>query len=175
MAALRAVSVRLRPVEPADKAARKAAGRHVDFVLGLGGDPTTTGPMDDDDVERWFARETEAGTLAIEADGRCVGTLHLRAHGSTARYAIAIWDASAWDRGIGTEATRQALAIAFDERGFHRVTLKVFADHARAVRCYTKAGFVREGLEREVHHGPDGWRDDIVMGILEHEWRAARR
>ena len=30
---------------------------------------------------------------------------------------------------------------------------------------------VREGLEREIHQVDGRWLDDVVMGVLEHEWR----
>ena len=40
------------------------------------------------------------------------------------------------------------------------------------IRCYEKCGFVREGVERESAWVDGAWADDVLMAILEHEYRA---
>ena len=42
----------------------------------------------------------------------------------------------------------------------------------RAIRAYERAGFVRGGVLRDAIRDGDGYADDILMSILEDEWRA---
>jgi RimJ/RimL family protein N-acetyltransferase len=72
--------------------------------------------------------------------------------------------------GICTPMVRQALAIGFDEFGLRRIDLRVYAFNTPGIRCYEKAGFVKEGLlRRSQKFGEQIW-DTVVMGILREEW-----
>ena len=44
--------------------------------------------------------------------------------------------------------------------------------NVRAIRAYEKCGFVREGVERESALVDGAWHGDVIMGILEHEYRS---
>ena len=57
-------------------------------------------------------------------------------------------------------------SAAFDTLQLHRVDLRVLSFNVRALRCYEKCGFVREGVERESAF-VDGARVDDVMMSLE--------
>ncbi len=62
------------------------------------------------------------------------------------------------------------LYIAFDGLGLHRVSMGVFDFNASAIRCYEKAGFIKEGLLRDARkHGDEYW-SLWEMIILEDEW-----
>lgn len=54
-----------------------------------------------------------------------------------------------WDHGYGAEAARQMLAHAFLFLNLNAVRLQVHETHERAIRCYEKAGFIREGVLRQ--------------------------
>ena len=47
-----------------------------------------------------------------------------------------------------------------------RVWLRVFADNARAIRAYKKAGFVEEGVMREAMHIDGRYVDMAILGII---------
>ncbi|MEZ4714554.1 MAG: GNAT family protein [Caldilineaceae bacterium] len=109
----------------------------------------------------------------IGFSGRCVGTawLHsLRTVERQARYAIGIFGASVWNRGIGLEATRLVLAYAFETLHLHRVDLRVLAFNTRAIAMYQRAGFVIEGTERDGAWINGRWESDVWMSILEEEY-----
>jgi RimJ/RimL family protein N-acetyltransferase len=76
-----------------------------------------------------------------------------------------------WGQGLGTEATRLAVAYGFREMGLHRIELGVYAYNQRALATYTRAGFRQEGRRREAIFHDGGWHDEILMAQLEHEWR----
>ncbi|GAA3825096.1 GNAT family protein [Streptomyces coacervatus] len=75
-------------------------------------------------------------------------------------------------RGVGTEATRLIIGYGFAQLGLHRIQLEAYAHNHRALRVYEKAGFVTEGVRREVEMREGEWVDEVVMGILDREWAA---
>jgi ribosomal-protein-alanine N-acetyltransferase len=46
----------------------------------------------------------------------------------------------------------------------------VFTFNPRAIACYEKCGFVREGIEREGAWAADAWQSNLIMSILEQEY-----
>ena len=52
--------------------------------------------------------------------------------------------------------------------------LDVFSFNPRARRVYEKAGFKVEGVLRDAMKDGDRYADDILMAILEDEWRALK-
>jgi RimJ/RimL family protein N-acetyltransferase len=83
---------------------------------------------------------------------------------------IGIGEREYWGKGYGSDALRVLLRYAFSELNLHRVALDVFEYNPRAIRCYEKVGFTREGSVRGFLER-DGRRWDLVfMGILREEW-----
>jgi RimJ/RimL family protein N-acetyltransferase len=124
----------------------------------------------------WFARISDPASRdrywAIEVDGRHVGNcaLTLDASGQIADFGIVIGEKAYWDKGHGSAAVREALRIGFEEMGLHRVCLNVFAGNHRAMRCYEKCGFRREGVQRKSFLKRGEWIDVVLMAVLKEEW-----
>ena len=87
-----------------------------------------------------------------------------------AKLGIVIGERDYWGRGYGTEAIRTMLRYAFLELGLNRVELEVYDFNERAIRCYEKAGFVREGVRRQALYREGRFHDVILMGILQEEF-----
>lgn len=88
-----------------------------------------------------------------------------------ANFRIAIFHERDCARGLGSWVIDSTLSFAFETLGLHRVELDVFSFNPRAIRVYEKAGFRREGVRREAVRDGDAYADDILMAILEQEWR----
>jgi RimJ/RimL family protein N-acetyltransferase len=65
---------------------------------------------------------------------------------------------------------RTMLKFGFETLNLHRVELEVFAFNPRALRCYEKAGFKKEGTRRQVHFYEGRYHDAFYMGILQEEF-----
>lgn len=89
-----------------------------------------------------------------------------------ASLAIGIYDRHRLGQGLGTEAIRLVLGHAFGDLNLHRVSVRVLAYNQRALRAYQKCGFLIEGREREAAFVNGQWHDDIIMGLLTHEFTA---
>jgi RimJ/RimL family protein N-acetyltransferase len=99
-----------------------------------------------------------------------VGLHRLEFRNRNAEFGLVIGEPSMWGKGLGTEATRLMLDHGFGTLNLNRVWLQVFGHHQAAQRVYEKAGFRREGVQREQHYVEGRYVDGILMGILRPEW-----
>ena len=58
---------------------------------------------------------------------------------------IVVGDKAEWSKGYGAHTVRMVLHYAFEELELNRVELTTDEENHRAIRCYEKCGFVREG------------------------------
>ncbi|MFC4560207.1 GNAT family N-acetyltransferase [Virgibacillus kekensis] len=112
----------------------------------------------------------------VEYEGRMVGQARLTVNNSDnrARYAVGLFDPNVWGKGLGTEITQMVLQYAFEELGLHRVDLRVLEYNKRAIKCYEKCGFIQEGFEREGALIEGIYETDVLMGILDREYKALK-
>ena len=73
-------------------------------------------------------------------------------------------------KGYGGEAIELLLELAFCHLNLNRVHLRVSSQNARALACYERAGFAREGVLRQDSFSGGEYRDTVIMGILRDEW-----
>jgi RimJ/RimL family protein N-acetyltransferase len=171
-AGVRRIKLR-RPIE-GDVEARAAHGYHPDILAGVGVRLIAPVSMTLNDARKWvdrIAHHTHA--WIIEHDGTLTGEVrldNLNAEDQRASLAIAIVDHGKLGQGLGREAIKACLRIAFEELNLHRVSVRVLASNLRAIRCYEACGFKREGIERASALTDWGWQDDVMMGILASEF-----
>ena len=84
---------------------------------------------------------------------------------------ILIGDRSCWGQGVGTEAYQLLLDYAFNERGFHRIEALVLEDNVASLKMHQKCGFKIEGTLRESVFKNGRWQNQVVLSILENEFR----
>ena len=174
--------VRLRPIEKddlprfvkwlADEETRGYLGQHLPYGLTQ--------------EEHWYESNLKAGeeqAWAIDAQptdvtmgpwdhiGSC-GFLKINWRNRHAEVGILIGAREYWGQGHGTDAMRTLVNWGFNTLNLNRVYLRVFADNARAIRCYQKVGFVEEGRLRQDDFRDGVYRDTVWMSLLRSEWEA---
>ncbi len=137
-------------------------------------------PLSRAEEERWvesLASRREDVVLAIEVRAGDqwvhignVGLHRIDWKNRTATLGIVIGEREYWGKGYGTEAVRTMLRYAFEELGLNRVELETYSFNPRAIRCYEKAGFKREGVRRQALYRNGKFHDVILMGILRDEF-----
>ena len=165
--------VRLRPMEERDLprfVEWLADGEVTRWLAEMSAPPTL-----DDEIAWYEGRRSDPDSLmwAIEtADGRLVGSTELKLEPARrkAEFGIVIGDKSQWNGGLGTEALSLVLAYAFGEADLNRVELTTAEENARAIRCYEKLGFSREGLKRQDRMVDGRFGNTLMMSILREEW-----
>jgi RimJ/RimL family protein N-acetyltransferase len=136
-------------------------------------------PMSTAQEERWFeslatrddfifAIEAHVGEQWIHIGN--TGLHQLDWKNRSATFGIALGEKACWGQGYGTDATRTMLDFAFRTLDLHRVELEVFEFNPRAMRCYEKVGFRRDGTRRQSHFYDGRYWDAYWMSILQQEF-----
>ena len=136
-------------------------------------------PMSRKDTEKWY-KELLADkdriwfTIILKEGDRVIGEAGLlrmfRPWRST-DMTIIIGERDACGKGYGKEVGRLLLSYAFDYLGFHRISIGVVGSNKNALKFWKSLGFKKEGVERDAHFYDNKYIDDIMMSILEDEYR----
>ncbi len=110
----------------------------------------------------------------VEVDGEVVGTVSaMNASRGMGYVEIGYMLAESHQRrGLGTRAVALLVEKLFRETDLHRVYAVVSVENAASIRLLERLGFTREGVMRE-HYLIQGRRvDEIIYGLLRHEWES---
>lgn len=138
-------SVVLRPVHASDEPLLREWDNDVELNVLMG-----TEVLVDlkDHFSLWDSRNSIR--LMIETrTGVVIGNVDLiRIHWrrKEAEMVVRIGRRDHWNQGYGTDAVSALLRVAFSQIGLRSVYLRVYRSNARAVRCYEKCGFRKEGV-----------------------------
>jgi RimJ/RimL family protein N-acetyltransferase len=138
-------------------------------------------PQSMTEEEQWYERMIKAPApehaLVIEllasGDWMPVGTCGFHEFDWRARCAevgILIGEKGYWNRGFGTQVMRLLLRHGFNTLNLNRISLRVFANNPRAIRCYEKARFVHEGRQRQAYYQGGDYVDILMMSVIRSEW-----
>jgi RimJ/RimL family protein N-acetyltransferase len=165
--------VTLRLPQPADVMARLRIGNDPEIHRLYGGSRHTFQPFTEADAQAWVERLRNHGLAWVIEAGTLLGELRfdrVDPQDKRANLAVGIEDANSLGKGFGTEAIRLALTYAFGSMKLHRVSVRVVSYNTRAIRAYEKCSFRHEGREREAALVDGIWHDDLIMGVLDHEY-----
>lgn len=115
--------------------------------------------------------------LIVDPDGKIIGESvinEIEWDVRCANFRICLFHPEKLGIGIGTWVTTFTRDYAFEVLHLHRLELDVFSFNPRAKAVYEKAGFRVEGVRREAIWDGEKYADDILMAILEDEWKAIK-
>lgn len=170
-------NIRLRPPNDRDIGVRLALGHDPEVVHMFGISRQDVRPLTQEGAERWARNLAEhPHGWVIESGGSLTGEIrldHVDFRDSRASMAVGLFKGSSLGRGIGSAAIMLVLDHAFNTLKLHRIGVRVLAYNTRAIRAYEKCGFRSEGRERETAFVEGRWHDDIMLGLLDYEFRPA--
>ncbi len=169
----------LRPIEVSDEFLLRKWLNDPVVRQGLDHLPPTNAAREQDWIESQATNtgEYHVGIVARAGD-RLIGTVSLvdiDAISRSAELRIMIGDVDYHSRGFGTEAVKLIVRYGFEELNLNRISLGVFANNPKAIRCYQKAGFVQEGCFRQAVYRGGKYVDEYAYAILREEWEKGRR
>lgn len=119
-------------------------------------------------VRRIFAAVDEHGCVCGQIE---LGALDFV--NETATVCRVLVSPEARGKGFCLAMMRAILSYGFEAMRFRRIDLRVYSFNTAAIRCYEKAGFVKEGVLRQSVKMGDGYWDTVLMGMLREEWDPA--
>jgi RimJ/RimL family protein N-acetyltransferase len=121
------------------------------------------------EIERSEAEPRDFGRFVIEADGERAGAMGFEVENRRSQIAklerLAVHPAFR-GRRIADDAARLLQRHLFDELGYHRLELEIYAFNERAIAHAERAGFVREGVKRQAYLRHGGWVDAMLYAML---------
>lgn len=125
---------------------------------------------------RWLKQEVFTGRviqfiIEYKTDENVlpIGSVYLRDidyENSCAEFGIFIGEKVALGKGFGTITTEMVLDYAHNQLGLHRVFLRLLADNISAYKAYRKAGFVLEGVFRDMKKIDGKYKDIMFMSSI---------
>lgn len=114
--------------------------------------------------------------IALRESDEVIGTCTLAGldeqhHRASVGYALA---RAHWGRGYAGEALPRLVRFAFDELDLQRLEADVDPRNLASIRALERAGFAREGYQRERYHVNGEVQDTVLFGLLRREWRGER-
>ena len=122
--------------------------------------------------EKWFKEKVQTGKVIqyiIEYENMPIGSVYLRdidEENSSAEFGIFIGEEVARGKGIGTEAARLILDFGHNQLGLHRIFLRLIAENIGAYKSYRKAGFITEGIFRDMRKIDGKYTDIMFMSSI---------
>lgn len=124
--------------------------------------------------ENWLRTKVDTGKviqyIIMDRESRQpIGSVYYRdvdPENESAEYGIFIGEEEFLGRGRGTEAARLFTRFGLDVLKLHRISLRVLGGNDIARRSYEKAGFVTEGVCRDMVKLDGKYRDVIFMALL---------
>ncbi|MBU3191660.1 GNAT family N-acetyltransferase [Clostridium bowmanii] len=148
-------------------------GQNMECVKMCGGNISKLGKFTMEDAIKWYERIIQHPCKwVIEYKGNCIGVVGLRPYkdDNKAKFSIEIYDNSVYSFGIGTKVTKMVLNYAFEALEYHKIYLRVLDYNARAIKCYEKCGFIKEGVDREGALINGTYCSDVYMGIIKPDY-----
>ncbi|MFB4165137.1 GNAT family N-acetyltransferase [Alteribacillus sp. JSM 102045] len=177
------VSIRFLPFERADFDQLIQWIPDARFLLQWGG-PHFTFPLNESQLEEYIKNTNKTGASrfinkVVDSSGVTVGHISLGSvdrHNRSARIGkVLVGEQKNRGQGIGRKMIKEICHISFDELNMHRVSLGVWDFNKPAIRCYEKAGFVHEGIKRDLRRFGDEYWSLCEMSILEDEWKLQKK
>ncbi|AIJ25149.1 GNAT family N-acetyltransferase [Amycolatopsis methanolica] len=79
---------------------------------------------------------------------------------------------SARGKGYGSDVVAVLCHYGFVVRGLQRLQIETLADNFAMLRAAERNGFVREGVLRKSAWVMGEFLDEVLLGLLAHEWKA---
>ncbi len=170
--------VRLRAYTRDDLPLAQEFLNDIDVISGM--NPNIIFPIKEEDEVEWYesfgstSQNTYSFVIETRTDQTYVGGCGINEINTKNRYAVIglFIGKPYWRNGYGSDALNVLVDFCFNEVNMNKVKLYVFSFNEKAISCYEKAGFVKEGVMRQEIFRNGEYHDMIAMGLLKSEWES---
>lgn len=80
-----------------------------------------------------------------------------------------------WGKGLSVPAIQQAIEYSFSTLGLNKICAGIYAGNKASLRAFARAGFVQEGIQKELFFDGEHYQDCILMGITRRQYQQVKR
>ena len=102
----------------------------------------------------------------------CSGLTYLNLKEGHGEVSIYIGEEKWQEKGYASDTLQVLLKYGFWELGLHRIYAIIFEYNEASIKFFEKNGFKFEGRHREARFWDGRFHDELVYGILDHEYLA---
>lgn len=113
--------------------------------------------------------------IILKGQNRHIGNISLKNNkqsGYHSEVTIIIGDKSMWGKGYATEAIKMLSDHCFRRMDIHKLKAGAVVDNEACIKAFQKAGFTKEGTERQAVYSDGKYRDIHILTVLKTEWEA---
>ncbi len=140
------------------------------------------GPNTEQDTKDFLERAQRAAradprlgyelAVVTKEDGRLIGAIGLHVAPDECQAMLGYcYRPDAWGQGYATEAAETLVRFGFDVLMLNRIWAGCDPDNAGSIRVVEKVGMKLEGRHRDNVRIRGQFRDTLMYGLLEREWR----
>lgn len=127
--------------------------------------------------ENWMRTKVESGEviqyiIVENRNNKPIGSVYYRDINEdyrSAEFGIFIGEDIARGIGLGSEVTRYFVRYGQDNWGLHRIMLRLIEGNNVARKSYLSAGFIQEGVFRDMVYIEDEYKNIVFMAIVDDE------
>lgn len=150
-----------------------ANDREIVYLAGL-----SPYPLGMFEIELWYQKvktDPNSKIFAIKTKkGDYIGNIEITSidwRCAKGEMGLIIGEKHYWARDFGEDAVKTLVKFCFEEMNFNRISVQVLEHNKRAIKCFEKCGFQKEGILREAFLSRGKFCNIILMGILRHEFK----
>ncbi len=139
--------------------------------------PVTPGSKDAPFVVDDKEQQTASFSVVELEGGSLIGSANLwgiDTHNRFAHIGVGLLPSSR-GKGYGTDVVGVLCHYGFVVRGLQRLQIETLPDNAGMLRAAERNGFVREGVMRSAAWVLGEFMDEVLLGLLAHEWKPASK
>ena len=131
-------------------------------------------PLTKSEHVKWMKTKVLSGEavqyiIMTNTDNIPIGSVYFRDidnENRSAEYGIFIGNKYYFSKGYGSETAKLFLDFGFNVLHFHRIFLRVFSDNERAIKSYLNAGFLKEGIAKDMIFQNGKYRSMLFMSKI---------
>jgi len=100
----------------------------------------------------------------------CCGLTHINWKEGNGEVSIYIGEREWQGKGCASDALQLLLKYGFEELRLHRIYATIFQYNNASVKFFERNGFKLEGKHREARFWKGKFHDELIYGILDHEY-----
>jgi RimJ/RimL family protein N-acetyltransferase len=135
-------------------------------------------PLNMINQKRWFeSLLTDSSDIMFAIEKRdskevigCCGLTYINWKEGHGEISIYIGESKWQEKGYATDALQLLLKYGFCELRLHRIYAIIFEYNERSLKFFEKNRFELEGRHREARFWDGKFHDELVYGLLEHEY-----